>query len=390
MTWVRETEHDPNIRPARLRYSSGPAPMSVVQSLRAPSDPVRLQALHGEMVQALMAGGGLHAIADRAAQAAGGRVVVDLPREGLAASTPGGGDAVTLCVPVTSGSDRIGAVALYGDTTAPIPAEAADALHAAAMAALTYVALLRGDDPRHDAGARLLDAVLDGAPHALAGLRTAGFEPGHALAAALPVQRTGHVLAALADHAPGAIRTVRDGWLLALVPAEADGTRVAVVLHEQHDVPAAGAPAATDPALALREARLAAQVVADGAAGPGALAGGTWRLLVRAALRNADEVRALATEALGALATDDSRAAAEQLRTFSAYIANSCNMNATAAAMPAHRHTVSYRLERVREVTGLDPLDGEGREQLGVAVKARAVAAACDRLPRAAPRLSDA
>jgi sugar diacid utilization regulator len=51
-------------------------------------------------------------------------------------------------------------------------------------------------------------------------------------------------------------------------------------------------------------------------------------------------------------------------------------MNATAAAMPAHRHTVAYRLERVREVTGLDPLVGEDREQLGVAIKARAVALA--------------
>jgi hypothetical protein len=359
--------------------------MSVVQPLRAPSDPVRLQALHGEMVEALMAGGGLHAIADRAAQAAGGRVVVDLPREGLAASTPGGGGAVALRVPVASGTEQIGSVTLYSDTT-PTPPPAADALHAAAMAALTYVALLRGDDPRLDAGARLVDALLDGAPHALASLRTAGFEPGAALAAALPVQRTGHVLAALADHAPGAIRTVRDGWLLALTPADADGVRLATVLHDQHDVPAAGASAAADPALALREARLAAQVVADGETGPDALAGGIWRLLVRTALQNADEVRRLAAEGLGALATDDSPAAAEQLRTFRAYVANNCNMNATAAAMPAHRHTVSYRLERVREVTGLDPLDGEGREQLGVAVKARAVAAAYDRLPSPRPR----
>jgi sugar diacid utilization regulator len=60
-------------------------------------------------------------------------------------------------------------------------------------------------------------------------------------------------------------------------------------------------------------------------------------------------------------------------------------MNATAAAMPAHRHTVAYRLERVREITGLDPLVGEDREQLGVALKARAVAAAHARLPPQQP-----
>ena len=48
-------------------------------------------------------------------------------------------------------------------------------------------------------------------------------------------------------------------------------------------------------------------------------------------------------------------------------------MNATAAAMPSHRHTVAYRLERIRELTGLDPLRAEDREQLGIALKARAV-----------------
>ena len=31
-------------------------------------------------------------------------------------------------------------------------------------------------------------------------------------------------------------------------------------------------------------------------------------------------------------------------------------MNATARAIYAHRHTVAYRLERVKELTGLDPM----------------------------------
>ena len=43
------------------------------------------------------------------------------------------------------------------------------------------------------------------------------------------------------------------------------------------------------------------------------------------------------------------------LATLEAYLANDCNMNATARAIYAHRHTVAYRLERVRELTGLDP-----------------------------------
>jgi DNA-binding PucR family transcriptional regulator len=45
-------------------------------------------------------------------------------------------------------------------------------------------------------------------------------------------------------------------------------------------------------------------------------------------------------------------------------------MNATAAGIYAHRHTVAYRLERVRELTGLDPSVSEDRERLGLGLKA--------------------
>ena len=45
-------------------------------------------------------------------------------------------------------------------------------------------------------------------------------------------------------------------------------------------------------------------------------------------------------------------------------------MNSTAKAIYAHRHTVAYRLERVRELTGLDPTAREDRERLGLGLKA--------------------
>ncbi len=45
-------------------------------------------------------------------------------------------------------------------------------------------------------------------------------------------------------------------------------------------------------------------------------------------------------------------------------------MNATARAVFAHRHTVAHRLERARELTGLDPSSGEDRERLGLGIKA--------------------
>ena len=50
-------------------------------------------------------------------------------------------------------------------------------------------------------------------------------------------------------------------------------------------------------------------------------------------------------------------------------------MNATAQAIHAHRHTVGYRLERVKELTALDPLRSEDRERLGLGLKAHRIIA---------------
>ena len=36
----------------------------------------------------------------------------------------------------------------------------------------------------------------------------------------------------------------------------------------------------------------------------------------------------------------------------------------------AHRHTIAYRLERVKELSGLDPGSTEDRERLGLGLKA--------------------
>jgi DNA-binding PucR family transcriptional regulator len=66
--------------------------------------------------------------------------------------------------------------------------------------------------------------------------------------------------------------------------------------------------------------------------------------------------------------------------TLETYLAQNCNMNATAAAIYAHRHTVGYRLERVRELSGLDPMLSEDRERLGLGLKAYRIIA--PRLPR--------
>ena len=48
-------------------------------------------------------------------------------------------------------------------------------------------------------------------------------------------------------------------------------------------------------------------------------------------------------------------------------------MNAAAAAIPSHRHTVADRLERLRALTGLHPARADDRERPGLGVKAQLV-----------------
>jgi DNA-binding PucR family transcriptional regulator len=63
------------------------------------------------------------------------------------------------------------------------------------------------------------------------------------------------------------------------------------------------------------------------------------------------------------------------LSTLETYLANDCNMNATARAIYAHRHTVAYRLQRMKELTGLDPMISEDRERLSLGLKAYRIVA---------------
>ena len=49
------------------------------------------------------------------------------------------------------------------------------------------------------------------------------------------------------------------------------------------------------------------------------------------------------------------------------------NVAGTAARLYTHRHTVRYRLERVRDLTSLDVASTDGREKLGLGLKAMRV-----------------
>jgi len=105
---------------------------------------------------------------------------------------------------------------------------------------------------------------------------------------------------------------------------------------------------------------------------------------VRLAAEHPGEVRRFHARAVGPLVEYDERQGTHILRTLEAYLAHDCNMNATATAIFAHRHTVAYRLERVRELTGLDPFKHADREQLGIGLKTHALLARSVALPPAA------
>ena len=112
-------------------------------------------------------------------------------------------------------------------------------------------------------------------------------------------------------------------------------------------------------------------VTAAGGGPPGAEIGeGTYRLLFRVLASHPQEVRSFFEDTVAPLVRYDEQYATDLVGTVEAYLANNCNMNATAQAIHAHRHTVAYRLERVRELSGLDPLRSEDRERLGLGLKA--------------------
>ena len=99
-------------------------------------------------------------------------------------------------------------------------------------------------------------------------------------------------------------------------------------------------------------------------------ANGVYRLLFRALATDPEEVRRFYEDTVEPLVAHDRQYRTDLLGTLEAYLANDCNMNATARAVFAHRHTVAHRLGRVKELTALDSSLGEDRERLGLGIKA--------------------
>ena len=74
------------------------------------------------------------------------------------------------------------------------------------------------------------------------------------------------------------------------------------------------------------------------------------------------------------------------LGTLSTFLDCDANVNATAARLITHRHTIRYRFERVRELTGLEVSSTDGREKLSLGLKAmRVLGIAAPRGPATEP-----
>lgn len=161
---------------------------------------------------------------------------------------------------------------------------------------------------------------------------------------------------------------------------------------------------AEDPADLRRaggEALLAANV-AEGGSQEGVLAfeqTGAYRLLLSSMTENPAELQRFYSETVEPLVAYDEQYETELLQTLETFLEADGNVAGTAQRLFTHRHTVYYRLERVRELTGLDVSSSDGREKLSLGLKAMRVlglssargpasedGARAGRVPRRSPR----
>jgi sugar diacid utilization regulator len=396
----------------------------------------RLRSVHLKMVDAVLGGDGLQQVAALAAEAAGAPVAIVVPRlDAAVAAGVGAEDAVVRDhvledvrryvsdrvrdrpspvpealvaeAPIQSGDDVVGAVVLLrgagsGPDAEPAP-EAGDFLHLAAVACLTEVAVeeakeeveqnLRGsflEDLRSRPDLEPREVVRRAARLGCDLSRGAVV-----LCAELTTDRPRHVIATITGDEPGSLAEHLDGRVYAILPGTggddapdtttARGRALATRLRRHGTVGVSSFY--SDPAelpRAIQEAELVLDVLKQGEGGgwDGVqdIGTGTYRLLFRVLASHPEEVRSFYEDTVAPIVRYDDQYRTDLVGTLEAYLEQNCNMNATASAIYAHRHTVAYRLERVKELTGLDPMLSEDRERLGLGLKAYRIIA--PRLPK--------
>ena len=132
---------------------------------------------------------------------------------------------------------------------------------------------------------------------------------------------------------------------------------------------------AADLARAGNEALLAANVAEGDPARP-VLAfdeTGAYRLLLPAMSEDPAELQRFYAETVEPLVAYDEQYETGLVQTVEAFLEADGNVAGTAQRLFTHRHTIRYRLERVRELSGLDVGSTDGREKLSLGLKAMRV-----------------
>ncbi len=377
--------------------------------------PVDLDAL-AEITEAVESGLGLPEVVRAAARALDASLVlIDRSSSVLAVAARSTADERALMADAAGvvthelrvGDEAVGRLRLRGRGGDPSPAllrvvttligseverlRAPERASEAAQAAFLAAVLRRQVTDRGDIVARAAELGVDvAAGSAVVVVRTHHYAPAdedwrvRVLAAAERAARA---------SAPGSLAAVVDtptdaaGHVVVLLPAEGDAEarRVAGAIARELRSSLHGftfavghSRVATDPVDLYRagnEALLAANV-AEAGPDDSVLAfeeTGAYRLLLPAMSEDPAELQRFFAETVEPLVTYDEQYDTDLVQTLETFLDADANVAGTASRLFTHRHTIRYRLERVRDLTGLDVSSTDGREKLGLGLKAMRV-----------------
>ena len=370
------------------------------------------------MIDAVLGGHGLAGVAELASERARGAVAIMVPAHGTAVAPvdhQAAGDTAALThwvaervrnrpavvppsvlaeVPIRLCEEVVGIVALLHSERPPC-ADAADFLHAAAAATVTELAIVKAREAVvQDLRGSFLEELLTRPDLSGVDIVRRAARLGCDLSRGavilcleLTTDRRRLVAATIAEECPGALAEHIDGVgdsarprVYAALPAGgvdaaastlASAKRLATRLRQYGTVGLSGFYADPgDLGSAAQEAELVLDVLHHSDAPLGdEIAGGTYKLLLRVLASHPEELQLFYEATIAPLVRYDDQYRTELVLTLQTYLETNCNMNATAAAIFAHRHTIAYRLERIRELTQLDPALSEDRERLGLSLK---------------------
>jgi len=187
----------------------------------------------------------------------------------------------------------------------------------------------------------------------------------------------GRVVAAVSGTRSDALVATHRGLVYLLLPGDADAIRQIGGAVASIAAYAASSPYSTakDAAIALREADLLLSLRGDaGQKNTDRKAWNIARFLFGKLTASPAELGRFVEDAIGPALRHDKAREAELERTFWAFREANWNLSRTAQLTFAHRHTVRNRLDRIAELTDLNPDDSHDRDLLSLAFTANAIA----------------